>query len=65
MPTCRLGPVALRPLFCATTVKEFQKENIIPNWTNKTKTFNFQVEKKQEEAQRVEWRYARAGRDQC
>ena len=33
------------PLFCATTVKEFQKENIIPNWTNKTKTFNFMINK--------------------
>ena len=33
------------PFFCATTVKEFQKENIIPNWTNKTKTFNFMINK--------------------
>ena len=33
------------PVFCATTVKEFQKENIIPNWTNKTKTFNFMINK--------------------
>ena len=33
------------PFFCATTVNEFQKENIIPNWTNKTKTFNFMINK--------------------
>ena len=33
------------PFFCATTVKEFQKENIVPNWTNKTKTFNFMINK--------------------
>jgi hypothetical protein len=31
--------------FCATTVKEFQKENITINWTNKTKTFNFMINK--------------------
>ena len=33
------------PFFCATTVKEFQKENIVPDWTNKTKTFNFMINK--------------------
>ena len=33
------------PFFCATTVKEFQKENIVLNWTNKTKTFNFMINK--------------------
>lgn len=33
------------PFFCATTVDEFQKENIVPNWTNKTKTFNFMINK--------------------
>jgi hypothetical protein len=33
------------PFFCATTVNEFQKENIVPNWTNKTKTFNFMINK--------------------
>jgi len=33
------------PFFCATTIKEFQKENIVPDWTNKTKTFNFMINK--------------------
>ena len=31
--------------FCARMVDEFQKENIVPNWTNKTKTFNFMINK--------------------
>jgi len=33
------------PFFCTRMVDEFQKENIIPNWTNKTKTFNFMINK--------------------
>lgn len=33
------------PFFCARMVDEFQKENIVPNWTNKTKTFNFMINK--------------------
>ena len=33
------------PFFCAETVVEFQKQNIVPNWTNKTVPFNFMINK--------------------
>ena len=33
------------PFFLARMVDEFQRENIIPDWTNKTKTFNFMINK--------------------
>lgn len=33
------------PFFCTRMVDEFQKENVVPNWTNKTKTFNFMINK--------------------
>lgn len=33
------------PLFCADTVVQFQKENIVPDWTNKTVPFNFMINK--------------------
>lgn len=33
------------PLFCADTVLQFKKQNIVPNWTNKTVPFNFMINK--------------------
>lgn len=33
------------PLFCAITVLQFQEENIVPDWTNKTVPFNFMINK--------------------
>lgn len=33
------------PFFLARMVDEFQRENVVPDWTNKTKTFNFMINK--------------------
>ena len=32
-------------LYCANTVERFKKENIVTEWTNKTKKFNFMINK--------------------
>ena len=33
------------PYCCTWLFDEFEKENIVPDWTNKTKTFNFMINK--------------------
>ena len=40
----KYNPVCI-PQFCAETVDLFQEQNIVPDWTNKTVSFNFMINK--------------------